>query len=993
MKKIIILFALCTLAKLLWAAPVDPTTAQQIAESFLNAPQKDSLGVVKAPTRRKMVKKLAMPVTSNQHYYIFNATDGEGFVIVSADDVAVPILGHSLNGHLDTNNLPDGFKWLLSCFNNQIEIAINNGETQNDITKKEWDNIRKKVSLGTPIINALVKTQWDQAPYYNEKCPFNYLVFQNTVTGCAATALAQVMKYWEWPKIGDGFHSYNTGFYGKQSANFGATTYDWSHMPNQLTSSSTQQQINAVSTLMYHCGVAMDMNYGLSGKWIFYDGTGSSATTDKIETAVKNYFRYDQNTSTICKDNYSEANWISILKSQLDLGHPMVYCGKGPGEKDPGHAFVCDGYDSQNYFHFNWGWSGSYDGWYPITALIPGPNGIGSGSSGNYTAKQWAVINMVPRATSANAANLQAESNWTLSSDSIRYGGTLSGNIKVKNYGNGSFTGDLIAVLLDENGNYFTEVVLKSNCTIAKNSTLTLNPSVSANAGLIPGRYYASLFYKSADLGYQIVGSEYYPNVTTFKVYHSAPIETFSSFKIYSESNDDLITGHNAQINLTMKNVGTSSFVGKVALVLYNADLTNGQDFDEINLNLVGIGSGETRTLTFSGKISVTPGTYILGFMYADKNGNINFGGSTYFPNPIYVIVKSGQDTIAELEDSLKPGKYAIVASRNKETDNTWYYMTATKDGTKDRFVAVNTNKTDVNAVNITNLDAEYIWTLEANGTSWKLKNGSQYIGWSSNNTAKLDATGRNLTMDVVANQVQTHFYDGTAERYLSLNATTGNNYFAFYGNKNQITYLSLLPIEEDTPEPPITTNEYYIVAKRSTGNYYFFTPNKVSGKDRLIAVDAGTSVRSQIDTVNTTDAYLWTLEDSGTGKLLKSHNGEYLTCTAAKSAIMSPTGIVLNLTNNNDGTVTFSYAADASTTHYLSLANAGYDYFVFYANANQVTHLLLMPKGKGTTPTNYEELNIESSTTYNVHKIMHNGIFYILRDGNLFTATGARVK
>lgn len=343
-------------------------------------------------------------------------------------------------------------------------------------------------------------------------------------------------------------------------------------------------------------------------------------------------------------------------------------------------------------------------------------------------------------------------------------------------------------------------------------------------------------------------------------------------------------------------------------------------------------------------------------------------------------------------EFSLTPGRYAIVASRATEDDNTFYYMTATKDGSKDRFVAVNTNATSIDEVNVADLDAEYIWDLEKDGSAWNLKNDSKYVTWSSGNSAKLDATGRNLTMEVVENQVQAHFYDGTAERYLSLNATTGNNYFAFYGNKNQITYLSLLPIEEDEPEPPVTTREYYIVAKRSTGNYYFFTPNKVSGKDRLIAVDAGTSVRSQIDTVNTTDAYLWTLEDSGTGKLLKSHNGEYLTCTAAKSASMASTGTVLNMANNDDGTVTFTYVVDATTLHYLSLATARNDYFVFYANANQVTHLLLMPKGDGATPTNKEDLYFEPQNTDKVKKMIIDNQLFIFRGDKIYNAAGVEL-
>ena len=176
---------------------------------------------------------------------------------------------------------------------------------------------------------------------------------------------------------------------------------------------------------------------------------------------------------------------------------------------------------------------------------------------------------------------------------------------------------------------------------------------------------------------------------------------------------------------------------------------------------------------------------------------------------------------------------------------------------------------------------------------------------------------------------------------------------------------------------------ECYIVAKRNTGNYYFFTPNKIEGKNRLIAVDAGTSVRNDIDTIYTTDDYLWTFED---GKL-KNHNGQYLACTAAKSAIMNTTGTELTITNNTDGSVTFSYVVDTET-RYLSLATTGNDYFVFYANANQFTHLLMLPKGHdSTTPISILE------ETPQARKILRNNQIYILRGEKTYTLTGQEVK
>lgn len=177
---------------------------------------------------------------------------------------------------------------------------------------------------------------------------------------------------------------------------------------------------------------------------------------------------------------------------------------------------------------------------------------------------------------------------------------------------------------------------------------------------------------------------------------------------------------------------------------------------------------------------------------------------------------------------------------------------------------------------------------------------------------------------------------------------------------------------------------EYYIVAKRSSGNYYFFTPEKVSGKNRLVAVDAGTSIRTSIDTINTTSDYLWTFE----GNKLKNHNGQYLSCTSAKSAVMNDTGIELVKTDNSDGTVTFTHAASETETWYFSLALAGNDYFVFYANANQITHLLMLPKGNGST-TPLTNTNVAPEAI----KILHNGQLFILRGDNIYTLQGQKIK
>ena len=988
--KRLLLYLLLLLPTMVLATPVDLNTAQQVANNFINAPHVDANGIMRAPAKPKRMVYSQFKNTYDNLFYVFNSDCGEGFVIVAADDVSCPILGYSHTGNLVLDEIPENLRWWLNEYNKQIKWAQENSFVPAEHISHEWEQLATSQSTtATPIVLPLVQTKWDQAPFYNEKCPYNYIVFERTVTGCAATALAQVMNYWQWPLVGDGYHSYSCKFYGTQSANFGGTYYDWNNMPNQLSSSSSTTQINAVATLMYHCGVALDMDYGLSKKyWNFNNGSGSSAGKDAFVNAAINYFRYSSTTKNAEKENYTDAEWISLIKGQLDKKQPMVYWGIGDGG---GHAFVCDGYDSQNYFHFNWGWSGNCDAYYPITALIPGEGGIGSGSSGDYTAIQGAIIDMLPRTANSNVANLQLNSNWYVSADSIRYGGTLASSVSVKNYGTTSFTGDIIAMVLDKDGNYFADYVIEENCTIAKNGTKTFNPYVSSNAGLVPGKYYVSLFCKSNDLGYQIVGSEYYTNLTSFKVYHKADIETYSDFTIYSDDSNQLVTGKTSRISLNVKNTGSKNFSGSVALVLYTTDLSSGQDYDEISLSLTGIGAGATRTLTFSGTINLAPGTYILALAFSDNNGNVNFAGSTYYANPIYVIVRSSEEEEMpeESEDfQLKPGKYVIVANREEDDKNNWYYMTSDLGtASTKRFQAVSAGNGNIDAIETTKLEDKYIWELEADGSNWKLKNGGQYITWKSGNSANLDATGKSLTFDVADNQVVAHFYDGSEERYLSLHV--GNDYFAFYANTGQIEQLYFLPCEEGQ-QPPVEepADEFIVLAQRNnTSNWFYMTADLgTAGTKRFQAVDAGTPNKSMINTSPTDSKYIWSFEEVAGGIALVNEK-QYASWKSGNSAILSTTPMALNITDVSEDQVNMSFVDGEGYTRYLSLnATAGNNYFAFYKGTTQKCNLLVIPYGEKIT-TELETITLTETPI--VQKIMRDGQLLILRDGKTYNVMG----
>ena len=361
------------------AERVTPETAHKVAMTFF------SNNGAKAIQLTNLSKEADF-----SNLYIFNGNPG--FVVMAADDCVQPILGYSLTGHFRTENMPTNVSGWLQGYNDEIQFAIDNQMKATAETAKLWKDLingNSKASKATAIVPNLLKTEWDQDPLYNNFCPYDNTAGELTVTGCVATAMAQIMKYWDYPTSGTGSHSYTHSTYGLQSANYGSTTYNWENMPAYLSSSSTTEQINEVARLMYHCGVSVNMTYGLS-----VNG-GSSASTQMVGNALMNYFKYSSGITYKEKSSYSDANWKSLVKAELNAGRPLQYRGSGTGG---GHSFVCCGYDSDDKFFFNWGWSGRNDGFYALTSLVPGSGGSGGGSY-SFTQNQAALFGIQPMTT------------------------------------------------------------------------------------------------------------------------------------------------------------------------------------------------------------------------------------------------------------------------------------------------------------------------------------------------------------------------------------------------------------------------------------------------------------------------------------------------------------------------------------------------------------------------------------------------------------------
>ncbi len=345
------------------ANPVTVSVAQKVAQNFYSAKYSAvSSNASLAYTERDAN---ALPV-----FYVFNVNNNKGFVIVTADDAAHPIIGYSDEGAFvvpTTNN--NVYFWLQNRKNEVIALRTQNITASADVIN-EWtsyanNNSRSihSASSSRDSVLPLCHTSWDQSPYYNAMCP------GGSVTGCVATAMAQIMKYWSYPSVGIGSHCYNDNTpyfsenYGTLCAYFDTSHYVWSEMQDNPLGGPNAQ----IAKLMYDCGVSVDMDYTPTGSGAFVDGGDPSA-----QYSYPTYFGYDATTINFASYNSNQqASWISLLENEFNNKRPVNFEGTDP--TNGGHSWVCDGYSATNEMHMNWGWSGYDNGYFTVTSLNPAP--------------------------------------------------------------------------------------------------------------------------------------------------------------------------------------------------------------------------------------------------------------------------------------------------------------------------------------------------------------------------------------------------------------------------------------------------------------------------------------------------------------------------------------------------------------------------------------------------------------------------------------------
>lgn len=363
--KILAIAALLALASQAEARTLTPEAALQRARQAAGTPT--AIRAMRTPA--KVTPALTLTEAQMPVVYVIADQEDNGYMILSADDIAAPVLGYSETGSFDPANMPENMRFWLGEYQREIASAITAGATAYKAPR----------AASRATVAPMLTTKWNQDAPYNGLAP----VINGTKcpTGCVATAMAQVIKWHGYPTKGVGSNSYKLGT-ETLSFNFANTTFEYSKMLNSYNNSSSTESKDAVATLMYACGIAVNMGFGPAA---------SGAMSGAVPMAMREYFGYDKSAKSVLRFPYTKEQWEEIVYNEMTQNGPVFYAGTGDGG---GHAFIADGY-RDGYFHFNWGWGGMSDGYFLLGALNPTDQGIGGAGSGeSFNDRQSVMVNV-----------------------------------------------------------------------------------------------------------------------------------------------------------------------------------------------------------------------------------------------------------------------------------------------------------------------------------------------------------------------------------------------------------------------------------------------------------------------------------------------------------------------------------------------------------------------------------------------------------------------
>jgi len=489
MKKVIIILALSLLSIGLSAAIVSENEAKSYANKFFSN-GKEAKTVMSSELLFGTKAALTAPA-----YFVFNNPDG-GWVIISGEDAVNPVIAYSNTGSFKANGMPSNLKYWMSGIRDNINSARKDNLKRSETVERAWQCIGERTKSGDT--KTITTALWSQEDPYNQLCPKNSGESYRSVTGCVATAMAIMMRHYQWPTKGTGtLASYKTETYNTSisSINISNQTYNYSDMPMTDGSSTswTSAQKTAVATLMYHCGVMVQMDYTY--------GEGSAAYSADVIPAVSAHMGYSKNAVELYRYMMPLGDWFFKIKGAIDAGNVLMYGGSGD---DGGHQFICDGYDVDNAkIHINWGWGGQDNGFFTLDLSIP--------SSYAFDYYQSCMFDLVPdKSGTSTAADVIIElgdaedyggeyKGIELASGTIAKGSTVKFNVgSILNYTNDAYSGKIKLALVGFDGTIKQTIGSETTFSLSSMTLVDKSFQGTITSDLAPGDFFA-MFYTKKD--------------------------------------------------------------------------------------------------------------------------------------------------------------------------------------------------------------------------------------------------------------------------------------------------------------------------------------------------------------------------------------------------------------------------------------------------------------------------------------------------------------
>lgn len=623
--------AMCLAASALQAEPIDSSRAIAIAREF--ATGRGGLKSASADDCRiafSMMPDAGSTLKSATDATLYVVNTPQGFVVVAGDDeVPTPVLGYSDGDAFDLATAAPGALYWLGALSNDI-CALRNGLTSDAMAPQTANKSAQEAVA--PLLGGIM---WGQSEPFNNLCPLDG--DKRSVVGCVATAMAQIMKMHEWPFNGSGTKRYTASSLGKNlTVNFGTTYYDWAAMLDVYTSGYTDAQAQAAAKLSYHCGVSVEMDY---------TGDESGASSTNVADALINNFRYDSDV-TFYSRCMPTAEWTSLILNELQAGRPVYYSGSGTGG---GHAFVCDGYDGDSYFHFNWGWNGVSNGYFLLSALSPLAQGIGGNSDGFNNSQDIVIgIQKPDSQTETRRSLLCLNTTPAVSTSATQRNTEFSVDLTYYNACSISFTGSVAIAIEDAGGNFSVIGTKTGTCqdlgVYSGYALNSVNNKAIVGSDVPDGNYNLCLVYRSTS------ESDWHKAYCLdFWEVCEVPVTVSGNNVVFGQAQAELtqtktltttrlLSGYASVWTFEVSNPGRP-FADTVGIEVLDSDGQTACTFADAFF----IAEGETRTIEFStSALELTPGTYKAYTYYMDSKTD-----KTYFDsaNPATVTVGDEEAT------------------------------------------------------------------------------------------------------------------------------------------------------------------------------------------------------------------------------------------------------------------------------------------------------------------------------------------------------------